>query len=321
MVPLAHAGDGGGSIRIPASMCGLFGLKPTRGRVSLGPDSGEAWGGLVVRHVITRSVRDSAAVLDVLAGAMPGDPYSAAPPVRPFLEEVGAEAGRLRIGVRTAAPGGLADVAPDCVDAVDDAVAALESLGHDVEPAAVDADRRPRRTRGVHRHPGDVGRARRRSPRRTDRSGGRPGRRGEPHLVALHRRPHDQRGGLRRSPRNRSSVVAPDGALVGTRRRRLRPAPDPHDGRTAPLLGELDSDARDPSPAMGRMVPFGIFTAPFNITGQPAMSVPTWLAGNLPIGVQLVAATGREDRLLRVAAQLERVRPWEGRMPGIFANG
>ena len=88
-----------------------------------------------------------------------------------------------------------------------------------------------------------------------------------------------------------------------------------------PRLGELDSDARDPSPAMGRMVPFGIFTAPFNITGQPAMSVPTWLAGNLPIGVQLVAATGREDRLLRVAAQLERVRPWEGRMPGIFANG
>src|SRR5262249_37430090 len=84
MVPLGHGGDGGGSLRIPASMCGLFALKPTRGRVSLGPDEGEAWAGLVIRHVLTRSVRDSAAVLDVIAGAMPGDPYSAPPPERPF---------------------------------------------------------------------------------------------------------------------------------------------------------------------------------------------------------------------------------------------
>jgi amidase len=93
MVPLGHAGDGGGSIRIPASMVRLFGLKPTRGRVSLGPDEGESWSGLVVRHVLTRSVRDSAAVLDVIAGAMPGDPYAAAPPRRPFADEVGDDPG------------------------------------------------------------------------------------------------------------------------------------------------------------------------------------------------------------------------------------
>src|SRR5436190_2203209 len=91
MVPFAHAGDGGGSIRIPASACGLFGLKPTRGRISLGPDEGEAWAGLVARHVVTRSVRDSAAVLDVIAGAMPGDPYAAAPPAHRFADEVGAD--------------------------------------------------------------------------------------------------------------------------------------------------------------------------------------------------------------------------------------
>src|SRR4051794_8814923 len=108
MVPVAHAGDGGGSIRIPASACGLFGLKPSRGRISLGPDDGEAWAGLVARHVVTRTVRDSAAILDVLEGYMTGDPYAAAPPSRPFLDEVGAAPGTLRVGVLSGtAPAGL----------------------------------------------------------------------------------------------------------------------------------------------------------------------------------------------------------------------
>src|SRR5438876_6478523 len=130
MVALVHGGDGGGSIRIPASMCGLVGLKPTRGRVSLGPDEGESWSGLVVRHVLTRSVRDSAAALDVIAGAMPGDPYAAAPPARPFGDEVGADTGRLRIGVLTTDPAGLATVDPEYAAAVDTMATVLESLGH-----------------------------------------------------------------------------------------------------------------------------------------------------------------------------------------------
>jgi amidase len=141
MVPVGHAGDGGGSIRIPASACGLFGLKPSRGRVSMGPDAGEAWAGLVARHVLTRSVRDSAAILDAIAGAMPGDPYSAAPPTRPYVHEVGADPGRLRIGVRTRAPGALAVTDDECVAAAEDAARLLESLGHHVElaaPAALD---------------------------------------------------------------------------------------------------------------------------------------------------------------------------------------
>src|SRR4029077_12306562 len=104
----AHAGDGGGSIRIPSSMCGLFGLKPSRGRVSHGPDESDPWGGLVVRHVVTRSVRDSAAVLDVLQGYMVGDPNTAPPPARPYARELDTDPGKLRIGLRTAAPGGLA---------------------------------------------------------------------------------------------------------------------------------------------------------------------------------------------------------------------
>ncbi|MET1002355.1 MAG: amidase, partial [Acidimicrobiia bacterium] len=141
MVPVGHAGDGGGSIRIPSSMCGLFGLKPSRGRVSLGPDESEHWAGLVVRHVVSRSVRDSAAVLDVLEGYMPGDFYTAPPPTRAYAIEVGEDPGRLRIGLRTEATGGLAATDPECVTAVEDAARLLESLGHTVEvasPAALD---------------------------------------------------------------------------------------------------------------------------------------------------------------------------------------
>src|SRR5207253_7127605 len=135
------ANDGGGSIRIPASECGLVGLKPTRGRTSLGPDAGESWAGAVAEHVVTRSVRDTAALLDAVAGPMPGDPYFAPPPARPFREEVGAEPGRLRVGIVTHAPGGEIPVHPDCVAAATEAARLLASLGHQVEesyPRALD---------------------------------------------------------------------------------------------------------------------------------------------------------------------------------------
>src|SRR5437588_420286 len=140
LVPAAHANDGGGSIRIPASACGVVGLKPSRGRTSLGPDA--SFTALVVcEHVVCRTVRDCAAFLDAVAGPMPGDPYVAPPPVRPYRQEVGADPGRLRVGLLTAAPGGLAVVAPECVTAAEDAARLLESLGHEVEvshPAALD---------------------------------------------------------------------------------------------------------------------------------------------------------------------------------------
>src|SRR5205807_2680641 len=132
LVPAAHANDGGGSIRIPASACGLVGLKPTRGRTTLGPRA--SFSALVVcEHVVCHTVRDCAGFLDALSGPMPGDPWVAPPPVRPYREEVGAPPGRLRIGLMTAAPGGLAVVHPDCVTAALDTAHLLESLGHDVE--------------------------------------------------------------------------------------------------------------------------------------------------------------------------------------------
>ncbi|MEX1006937.1 MAG: amidase [Acidimicrobiia bacterium] len=322
MVPLAHAGDGGGSIRIPASMCGLLGLKPTRGRVSLGPDDGETWAGLVVRHVITRSVRDCAAVLDLLAGAMPGDPYAAAPPSRPFLEEVGAEVGPLRIGVRAAtAPGELAEVTSVCTDAVNDLAAVLQrELGHEVEVASPDAFddlaalvafTTIQATTTAH----DV-----------DRLSARAGREIGPDDVETLTWTLCERG---RSISSAEYVEALETARAWSRRMARWWDTDgdgfdllltPTLAEPPPLLGDIDSDAPDPSHALARIVPFGVFTAPFNITGQPAISVPTWPVSSLPIGAQLVAGTGREDLLFRVAAQLEQVRPWADGAPPVFAG-
>src|SRR5262249_39071826 len=140
IVPLAHASDGGGSIRIPASCCGLFGMKPSRGRNPFGPDYGEGWHGIAVEHCVSRSVRDSAALLDATAGADLGAPYAAPPPGRPFAQEVGRDPGKLRIAFSKRSMLGHR-VHPDCVAAVDKAARLCESLGHRVEEAAPAIDR------------------------------------------------------------------------------------------------------------------------------------------------------------------------------------
>src|SRR5204863_2494756 len=134
MVPMAHATDGGGSIRIPASCCGLFGLKPTRARNPMGPDLGESWSGASVGHAITRSVRDSAALLDATSGPDVGDPYWAPPPARPFLDEAGRDPGRLRIALNVT-PWNSSPVHPECAEAARAAARLCESLGHHVEAA------------------------------------------------------------------------------------------------------------------------------------------------------------------------------------------
>lgn len=320
MVPVAHAGDGGGSIRIPASACGLFGLKPTRGRVSLGPDDGEAWAGLVARHVVTRSVRDSAAVLDVLAGAVPGDPYAAAPPSRPFVDELSAAPGALRVGVLSAtAPAGLVPVDPACTAAADDAAALLASLGHSVEPASP----APLDDIALLVHFTTVLAASTAYDlRKLATIAGRD-------LTADDVEPVTwAQAELGRAVTAEAYLDAVESLREWSRR--MAAWWEPADGRRGFDLLLTPTMARPPAPlgeirgddadgAIFAATPYAAFTVPFNVTGQPAMSVPLHWSDGLPIGVQLVAATGREDVLLRVAAQLETARPWTDQRPPVHA--
>jgi amidase len=320
MVPFAHAGDGGGSIRIPASACGLFGLKPTRGRVSLGPDDGEAWAGLVARHVVTRTVRDSAAVLDVIAGPVPGDPYAAAPPTRPFTAEIDADPGALRVGILSAtAPAGLVPVDASCTAAAEDAAALLATLGHTVEPASPP----PLDDIALLVHFTTVLAASTAYDlRKLAAIAGRE-------LTADDVEPVTwAQAEAGRAVTAAAYLDAVESLRAWTRRmaewwepahgaRGFDVLLTPTMARPPAPLGEIRGD--DADGAILAATPYAAFTVPFNVTGQPAMSVPlTWTDG-LPIGVQLVAASGREDLLLRLAAQLETARPWLDRRPPVHA--
>ncbi len=316
MVPVAHGNDMGGSIRIPSSECGLVGLKPTRARTSLAPDFGEFWGSLTHEFVLVRSVRDAAGMLDALAGPSPGDPYTAPAPRRPWREEVGADPGRLRMGVLTSRADG-APVHPECVAAAERAAALLAALGHDVDdswPEAV-ADLDARATLGtvvaaalaydLDRWSAVLGRTLGRDDV-------------EPATWVL-----AERG------RALSATELVDATERGQRLSRRIAAwwADGHDVLITPTLAV-------PPPRLGEIaptVPFedllpklsavGAFVGPWNLTGQPAMSLPLHTsADGLPIGVQLVAAYGREDVLLRVAAQLEQATPWAHARPPVHAN-
>jgi amidase len=315
MVPAAHASDGGGSIRIPAAECGLVGLKPSRGRISMGPDYGEYWAGMVTSLVVTRSVRDTAAMLDVASGPMPGDPYFAPPPSRPFVAEVGADPGKLRIGVMSRAPSG--ELHPDCAAAIGDAHRALSSLGHRLEeshPTALDdGDVAQHFTNVVTSWTAaaldDCGRKLGRPINREDV---------EPTTWAL--------AGLGRSISAAGYLQTLQALSVYTRRMAswwqngFDLLMTPTIAAPPPRIGELAASRDDPLSSLAKSLPLIPFTPPFNITGQPAISLPlSWNAAGLPIGVQLVSAYGREDVLLRVAAQLERALPWALRRPPIHS--
>jgi len=316
LVPMAHAGDGGGSIRIPASACGLVGLKPSRGRHTNAPEN-EAWAGLVGRNVVSRSVRDSAAALDAIAGPAPGDPYQAPPPARPYVDEVGADPGALRIGWLIDDPGGETPTHPDCAAAVSRAVDALAALGHRVDQDAPDG---LESEQVVGHFTACFGAWTAQELDAMEAEVGKPMEEGdvEPGTAAI--------AELGRTVTAAQYLAALD-ALQSWSRKVCAWWED-HDVLVLPTmpvlptrLGDFDSPPDNPLQGMATSTTVVLYTAPFNITGQPALSLPLhWSQGGLPVGVQLVAAYGREDVLFRVAAQLEEALPWADRVPPIWAG-
>jgi len=310
VVSVAHGNDMGGSIRVPSSACGLVGLKPTRARTTLGPDFGEFWGPLTHEHVLTRSVRDSAAVLDAVAGPGPGDPYIAPPPTQPFANNVGADPGRLKIGFRTMRTDGV-ESHPECVAAVNAAARALGELGHEVAPAALDAlDTADTGFIGIYASA---------IARDLERWGLRIGRTLAPTDLDPMNAVIAEMGQAITGPQY---LAATETAYAHARQVASWWAAGndvlvtPTMAEPPARLGELAPDTDDLFGTLTRMGTYAMFASPFNITGQPAISLPLhWTDDGLPIGVQLVAAYGREDVLIRLASQLEQARPWADRRP------
>ncbi len=311
MVPIAHASDGGGSIRIPASCCGLVGLKTSQGRITAGPLRDES--GLGVELCVSRTVRDTALVLDIAQGPGVGDTVIAAAPARPYVDEVGADTGRLRIGVLDFHPRGF-DVHDECVKAVRNTARILESLGHHVEPAypaALADEVFPKQFSTLWAANMAVHRA------RTGDLLGRPlaidevepinwaladfanSLSAEAYATAL--------GSVAQFRRTLQAWWASDGwDLLLTPTMAAPPAP----------VRFLENTPDKPLAPFAKSGPYVPFTAAFNASYQPAISLPMhWTPDGLPVGVQLVAAYAREDLLIRVASQLELAAPWSHRRP------
>jgi len=314
IVPMAHANDAGGSIRIPASCCGIFGLRPTRARNSFAPDIGDVMSGLVVEHAVTRTVRDSAALLDATCGPAPGDPYYPPPPERPFLEEVGSDPGRLRIGFTAVSPL-PAPVHPDCAQAVLSTAELCESLGHDVSEfrIEIDFDMITQAFSAVYLA-------------------------GAAWMIAALARvtgktpEQEQFEPLTWTMREIGSKLSASDYLLAVTAlqlmsRSIAEAFSPYDIVLTPTiteppypLGSFDAPPDNPLLGLIRASAIVPFTALANFTGLPAMSVPLhWNDDGLPVGSQFTGKYAGEGTLFRLAAQLEDARPWEDRRPSVSA--
>jgi amidase len=319
IVPMAHGNDGGGSIRVPASCCGLFGLKPTRGRNPLGPLHGDLMSGLACEHAITRTVRDSAALLDATSGPAPGDPYWAPPKERSYLEEVNREPGRLKIGVLLEVPSTGKDESklhPACEQAVRGAAKLCEELGHTVEvvsPSVFDQpgivttfgsifscnagytvaywERELGKKIGLNELEPLTWRSSQAGLRKT----------GADYMTAIEE--------IQRLSRKIALWYEEGGYdLLLTPTMAIPPTP----------LGSFQIKTEDPTGWLRVTNAFVAFTRIQNMTGQPAMSVPLyWNEANVPIGVHFAGRFGDEATLFRLAAQLEKARPWKDRRPPV----
>jgi amidase len=305
LVAVAHGNDMGGSIRVPASSCGLVGLKPTRARTSLGPDHGEYFAMFTHEGVLTRSVRDTAAVLDAIAGPAPGDPYQAPPPAGTFAAAAARPPRRLRIGFTTTLPFRDRQAHPECVRAVATAATVLEGAGHVVEPAAVAAFGGQEPVAALTVLFATFVR------RELDRWGARLG-------ISIGEGDVEPRTWALAEAGDRLSAATYLAAVDEVQAYGRRVAGWWTDSG-ADLL--LTPTVGIPPPRIGTtdeavLEQLGAFTVPFNVTGQPAVSVPLhWTAEGLPVGVQLVAPHGGEELLLSVAGQLEQSQPWAHRRP------
>ena len=309
VLPMAHATDGGGSIRIPAAQCGLFGLKPSRGRISMAPDAGEGWGGMSVGHVVSRSVRDSARLLDCTAGYEPGDPYTAPPPAGSFVEAIGRPPRKLKVAVMHTDHRGV-KLHAECLQAVQGAAKLCQSLGHIVEEAdpGIDLVALRRRTSAI---------AAANSARTLRLRWLSLGREPNPNEVEAATWQAYNYGTKVTGIEYVEAIAATHAAG-----RKMAAFLENYDvilstvvGGPPPPLGYFDMNG-DVATFTERVTEYLGVTPVHNATGTPAMSVPLhWTVDGLPVGVHFAGRYGEESTLLRLAAQLETAQPWFDRVP------
>ena len=312
IIPMAHASDGGGSIRVPASCCGLVGLKTSQGRISLAPFGDEA--NFSVHFAVTRTVRDTAALLDATHGPGVGDRVIAAAPTRPYIQEVGQDPGKLRIGFIDHHPvGGQMD--SECVQAVRDTCKLLESLGHHVEnswPKALEQTDFAGKFTAMWSTNMSIAR---------DLLGQMLGREVVKDDIEFMNWTMAEFAATKTATDYARSVVA----SVTFRRLVQQWWADGWDLLVTPtmarlpmLIGTIKNEPENQMNALriaGEWIPL---TPPFNTTGQPAINIPLqWTSDGIPVGIQIVAAYGREDLLIRIASQLETAQPWAHRTPNL----
>jgi amidase len=336
ILPMASGGDGGGSIRIPASYCGLFGLKPSRGRNPCGPQYGRPWQGAVQEHVLTRTVRDSAAALDATQGADPGSPYIIMPPARPYLEEVKAAPGRLKIAFTVASPIGTA-VDPECVKAVRETARLLEELGHQVEEKETAVDGKALAKAYLIMYFGEVAADLQELKSVLGRKAGPSDVESVTYTLGLLGRAFSAADFVE-AMRHWDRSTRQMGAFFQEYDLCLTPTtafPPANIGELQPTAAEKAmmqvvnalklSGLLKASGMVDQIAEKSLSRTPFtqvaNLCGLPAMSVPLyWTPDGLPCGSHFIGPFGSEDRLFRLAGQLEEARPWAGRRPPVWAG-